>query len=57
MRRQWRQKEVKLRGIDGKVKERAWTRMLRQAPERSAIDLIMCTLLIRPRLSEIEKPQ
>lgn len=33
-------KEGGLRGIDGEVKQRAWTRMLRQAPERSAIDLI-----------------
>lgn len=33
-------KEGGLRGIDGEVKQRAWTGMLHQAPERSAIDLI-----------------
>lgn len=31
--------------------------MLRQALERSGIDLIVCTLLIRPHLGEIEKPK
>lgn len=48
-------KEGGLWGTDGAVKQRAWTRMLRQALERPGIDSVVCTLLIRLCLSKIEK--
>lgn len=43
--------------IDGTAKEMVWKRMLRQAVNWPGIDLILCTLLIWPCHSEIEKPK
>lgn len=43
--------------IDGMAKEMVWKRMLRQAVNWPGIDLILCTLLIWPCHSEIEKPK
>lgn len=43
--------------IDGPDKEMVWKRMLRQAVIWPAIDLILCTLLIWPCHSGIEKPK